>query len=86
MNPVADEGENIDLMACYRTEENGNAERKILLPRPTLFLMKWKKLNTMHVKFEVLTAVTLNITLCSVVALFSLVDMYQCHLLSHRVP
>jgi hypothetical protein len=62
MKTVAAAGENIELMGCYRTEENGNAERKLLLPRSTLFLLKLKKLSAVHVKFEVCTAVTLNIT------------------------
>jgi hypothetical protein len=42
--------------------ENGNAERRFLLQRPTLFLLKLKELSVVCVKFEVLTAVTLNIT------------------------
>ena len=43
--------------------ENGNAERRILLQRTTLFLLKLKKLSMVHMKFEVFTAVTLNITI-----------------------
>ena len=38
--------------------ENGNAERRILLQSPTLFLLKLKKLSIVRVKLEVLTAVT----------------------------
>jgi hypothetical protein len=49
-------------MGSYRTQENGNAGRRILLQRPASFLLKLKKISMVHVKFEVLTAVTLNIT------------------------
>jgi len=48
-------------MGSYRTKENGNGERRILLQMPTLFLLKLKKLSVVGVKFA-LTAVTLNIT------------------------
>jgi len=49
-------------MGSYRAEENGNAERRILLQRLILFLLKLTKLSVVRVRFEVLTAVTLNIT------------------------
>ena len=49
--------------------ENGNIERRILLQRPTLFLLKLKKLSVVRVKL-VLTVVILNITVSWEVAVF----------------
>ena len=42
MQTVAAAEENIILIGWYGTEENVHAERKILLPGPTLFLLKRK--------------------------------------------